>query len=298
MRAVTAAAGVPNPISRRADTPADITALLDELGGPVIVKPSAQQGAAGVSQVRSAADAAAAFRFATEGDEGGAPADTGTAGHVLVEQYVAGPEFSVELLVDSGQPVFANVTAKTLFDGPRPIERGHVLPIDDQPELVAALTELTGAVVAATGFDTGFIHCEWIVGKDGPVLVECAGRIPGDGITVLLSVAWGVDLVELYVALMEGRLDRSKVPQQPTGRAAVAFSGGTPGTVTAVTGEAAAAALDGVLLVLPLVAVDDQVRELRSSADRVAMAFAAGATAAQATSRAEAAVGLVTVATS
>ena len=293
LRRVTAAAGVPNPLSRRASGPADIVELLSELGAPVIVKPTALQAAAGVSQVHSADEAEAAFRFAVAGAGGEQPADAPTAGQVLVEQYVAGPEFSVEMLVEDGRPVFANVTAKQLFDGPRPVERGHVLPYDADPQIVASLTELTGSVVSATGFRSGFIHCEWIVGQAGPVLVECAGRIPGDGITVLLGVAWGVDLVELYADLMEGRLDHSRLPKQPACRAAVSFARTAPGTVVSVSGVEAASELDGVILVMPLVEVGDQVHDLRSSMDRVALAIAAGADPAEATARAEAAFSLI-----
>lgn len=298
LRRVTAAAGIPNPLSRRASGPADVVELLSELDGPVIVKPIALKAAAGVSRVHSADEAEAAFRYAVAGEGGEQPADAPTAGQVLMEQYVGGPEFSVEMLVENGRPVFANVTAKQLFDGPRPVERGHVLPYDADPEIAASLTELTGSVVWATGFRSGFIHCEWIVGHDGPVLVECAGRIPGDGITVLLGVAWGVNLVELYADLMEGRLDHSRLPKQPVGCAAVAFACATPGAVVSISGVEAASQSDGIILVMPLVEVGDQVPDLRSSADRVALAIAAGADLAEATARAEAAVGLVAVTTS
>jgi biotin carboxylase len=298
LRRVTAAGGVPNPLSRRASGPADVIDLLSELAGAVIVKPTALQGAAGVSRVHSADEAEAAFRFAVAGDGGEQPPDAPTAGQVLVEQYVAGPEFSVEMLVENGRPVFANVTAKQLFDGLRPVERGHVLPYDADPQIATSLTELTGRVVSATGFRSGFIHCEWIVDHDRPMLVECAGRVPGDGIMALLGIAWGDNLVALYADLMEGQLDHSRLPKQPICRAAVAFACATPGTVVSISGVEAASESDGAILVMPLVQVGDQVHELRSSMDRVAMAIAAGIDLAEATARADAAVGLVTVTTS
>lgn len=298
LRRVSAAAGVPNPLSRPASGPEDVEKMLAEVGGPVIVKPSGQQASAGVSQVHTADQADQAYRFALAGDEGGQPAEWTGANQVLVEQYVDGREFSVELLVSGGRTVFANVTAKQLFDGPRPIERGHVAPYDEDPALVASLTELTGAVVAATAFDTGLVHCEWIVGADGPMLVECAGRVPGDGITVLVSVAWGIDLMGLYTSMMAGRLDPALLPEGPTGHAAVAYSEAAPGTVTAVTGEDAAGEADGAFLVMVLVKAGEQVRPLRSSHDRVALVMATGDTAAEATARATDAAALVVIETS
>jgi hypothetical protein len=61
-------------------------------------------------------------------------------------------------------------------------------------------------VLASVGFGTGFVHCEWIVDDSGvPCLVECAGRMPGDGIIDLIEYAWDVTIVEAYLDLMRGR---------------------------------------------------------------------------------------------
>jgi len=295
LRRVTAAAGVPNPVSRSVEGPAEVVALLRELGAPVIVKPSNRAGSAGVTRVDSPEQATAAFGFALTGGESEPQREWGDGGEVLVEEYLAGPEFSVEMLVEDGRPVLGNITAKTLFDGPRPIERGHVLP-HSGPEAEEMLA-LTGRVVAATGFAAGIVHCEWIVTDRGSVLVECAGRIPGDGITALLGIGWGVDWVEQYVALMSGRLDRQLLPDQPVRSSAVALAAAEPGTVLAIDGLDRAGAIEGVLVVLPLVSVGDEVRPLRSSADRVALAISMGADPAEATARAEQAIALVRVRT-
>ena len=47
---------------------------------------------------------------------------------VLVEEYVEGPEFSVEVFLDDGIPRYASVTEK--HKGPLPyfVELGHVVP--------------------------------------------------------------------------------------------------------------------------------------------------------------------------
>jgi hypothetical protein len=243
--------------------------------------------------VHSAADAAEAYRFALAGEEGVVAPERGIASAVLAEQCIAGAEFSVEMLVRHGRPLFTNVTAKELFAGPRPIERGHVLPVDDQPDLVETLTELTARVLRAVAFDTGMVHCEWIVSDQGPYLVECAGRVPGDGITVLLELAWGDNLLARYVELLEGRPDPQSLPRSPERYAAVTFAAGVPGTVRSIRGVERAAAVKGVVSAMALVAPGASVRELRSSWDRVAMAIAVGATAVQAKARAARAVGMI-----
>ncbi|MEO6500488.1 MAG: ATP-grasp domain-containing protein [Jatrophihabitantaceae bacterium] len=295
LRRVSAAAGVPNPISERVDGPEAVIAMLARVGGPVIVKPAGRQAAVGVSRVDSPAEAAEAYRFAVAGEEGVVAPERGIASEVLAEQYIAGEEFSVEMLVGKGKPLFSNVTAKDLFEGPRPIERGHVLPVDDRPELVEALTELTVRVLRAAAFDTGIVHCEWIVSPQGPYLVECAGRVPGDGITVLLELAWGDNLLARYVELLEGRLNSQTTRRLPERYAAVAFAACDPGTVRSISGLEQAGAVEGVVTAAALVAVGASVQGLRSSWDRVAMAIAVGATADQAKAKAAGALSMIAV---
>jgi phosphoribosylamine-glycine ligase len=295
LRRVSAAAGLPNPLSEPVEDPEGIRRMLLRVDGPVIVKPASRQAAVGVSVVRSAAEAAEAYRFALAGEEGVVAPDRGIASAVLAEQYVAGEEYSVEMLVEHGRPLFSNVTAKQLFAGSRPIERGHVLPANDRLGLNPELTRLTGQVLDAVGFDTGFVHCEWIASQDGPYLVECAGRVPGDGITVLLALAWGDDLLARYVELLEGRLDRNAVPVTPQCHAAVAFAACPPGIVEAVSGIEQAATAEGVVSAMALVTPGTRVHALRSSWDRVAMAIATGDSAVEARARADQAAAMISI---
>ncbi|HTZ43956.1 MAG TPA: ATP-grasp domain-containing protein [Jatrophihabitans sp.] len=296
LRRVSAAAGVPNPVSRQVSSAEDVVALLTELDGPVIVKPSGRQAAVGVTRADTPAEAGAAYRFAAEAEENYGPQDR-VDSDVLAEQFIDGSEFSVEMLVAGGRPLFANVTEKALFDGPHPVERGHLLPYDADPDGAAELVELTGQVLAATDFDTGFVHCEWIRSETGPYLVECAGRVPGDGITVMLRLGWGCDLMDLYVQLLEGRLDPAAVPLKPVQYAAVAFATGTPGTVTAVSGAEQAAELPGVVSAMAMVAPGATVVPLANSWSRVAMVTAVGDTPDAARANADAALAAIEIST-
>ena len=127
---------------------------------------------------------------------------------MLAEQFVAGDEFSVELLVRDGEPLFANVTEKHLFDGPRPIELGHAVPAPIPPALTDLLVAQTRRVLDAVGFGSGFVHCEWIVMRGVPYLVECAGRMPGDLIVPMIDRAWRTDMVGAFATVMRGETAR------------------------------------------------------------------------------------------
>ena len=99
-------------------------------------------------------------------------------------------------------------------------------------ELLAAHTEL---VVGAADFRDGIVHCEWIVSGGTPYLVECAGRLPGDGLIGLISRAYPIQLLHAYYALLKGR-PLPDLPQRAKGAAAIRFLDAPHGVVTAVHG--------------------------------------------------------------
>ena len=180
LRAATAAAGIANPRSVVVDGPAAVTAFMAEVGAPIVLKPSNRQASVGTMVVYDEADVDASWAQCTEQDEGIFFPDRPLPGRMLAERFVRGEEFSVEMLVEAGRPVFGAVTKKFLFDGPRPIERGHLHPANIGAELTECLLRETRRVLSAVGMESGFVHCEWIVENGLPHLVECAGRMAGD----------------------------------------------------------------------------------------------------------------------
>jgi biotin carboxylase len=213
---------------------------------------------------------------------------------MLAEQYVTGDEFSVELVVQDGVTRFGNVTGKTVYPGPRPIELGHVVPADLPPEATELLLRETERVLEAVGFGTGFAHCEWIVSNATPYLVECAGRMPGDGIMELIQKAWQFEVAQLYIAVMEGRPAPS-VPSQASRGAAVWFLHVEPGQVVSVDGVDDAKSLPDVVTVIVGAEPGSRVHELRSSWDRIALVTACSNDTASALRRAQQAVDAITV---
>jgi biotin carboxylase len=294
-RLVSAAAGIRNPRSVPVSTPAEVRALLTEWGGSVVLKPANRQAAVGVRVLSDPGDVDAAWADCTDQDEGIYQPDRGIEVRMLVEEYVRGDEFSVELMSRDGVRVFGNVTGKALYPGDRPIEIGHTVPADIPAERTELLLAETERLLAATGFGTGFVHCEWIVDDSGvPCLVECAGRMPGDGIIDLIQYAWDVKIVEAYLDLMRGL----PVPPLPAGApraAAVWFLHPGAGEVVDVTGVEEAEATPDVLGVTVIVSKGDTIGDLRSSWDRVAMVEAGGPTADEALRTAKQALELITI---
>lgn len=277
MRRVTAAAGIPNPRSVEVSGPEDVKAFMTEVGGPIVLKPANRRASVGTKIVTDIGDVDVAWADCIQQDEGVFTPDRPMPLQMLAESFLRGDEYSVELMARGGQALFAGVTRKYLFDGPRPIEQGHLHPAATDPALTERLIADTLRVLDAAGFDTGFVHCEWMVEDGVPQLVECAGRMAGDWIIDLIEIAWGYDAVAAYYALMKGQEPPAPPPAAPKAAAIWMERAMADGEVVSVDGLDEARAVPGVRTVINVNA-GDKVYELRSSWDRIAGVIAEGAT--------------------
>ena len=295
LRRVSRAAGVPNPESVPAQQPADVLAFMRAHPGPVVLKPANRQASIGTQVISDPAEIADAWRVCTVQDEGVYVPDRPMDVRMLVESFVAGHEYSVEMLVRAGSALFANVTGKRLFPGPRPIEAAHVVPADIEPELAGLLAERTRDVLAAAGFQDGIVHCEWIVSGGVPYLVECAGRFAGDGIIDLIQRAYPVELNRAYFAVMSGEPVTVELPERAASAAAVRFLDIEPGIVQEVRGLDKARQATGVYAACVDYEVGAGFEGLASSWDRAGEVMVTAPTPAEALDLAEAAAALIEI---
>jgi biotin carboxylase len=295
LRRVAGAAGIANPASRHARGPDDVRAFMREHPGRVVVKPANRQGSVGTLILDDPAQVDDAWQWCVVHDEGVFVPDRGLPLSMLVEQYVDGHEFSVEMLVRDGEPVFANVTDKVLFPGPLPIEQGHIVPADIDDELADLLRGATRRLLGAIGFGTGVVHCEWILSDGVPYLVECAGRFAGDGIVQLVMSAYDFDLVRAYFSLMAGEPFVEPLPTRPVRAAAVRFLTTDAGVVESIEGVNEASAMPGVVACDISVEPGGRAPVLRSSWDRIGHVEVSAPTPAEAARLAEQALARVSV---
>ncbi len=296
LRAAAGRAGLRNPRHVVAQDPAAAAEFVRTAPLPCVVKPTARHASLGVRIVHGPDAAAQAWEQARAPEEPLLVPDRGITSQVLVEELVVGREFSVEMLVRAGVPVFTNITAKHLLAGDHPVDMGHDVPAALSPPEQAALTGAMTTLIRATGYGTGVLHGEWIVDADRvPVLLECAARMPGDSLCELIDRAWGFDVAAAYLELLTGGMPA--VPERPVGGAAIRFLAPAPGRVSAVHGTDRAREVPHVIEVEVDVVAGDRVPELHSSWDRCGHVVAAAPTpaaAAAATAAAVAAIGIVT----
>lgn len=113
----------------------------------------------------------------------------------LIEEFMRGQEYSIELFLNSGKTEFLEVTKKLKSKPPYFVELGHIIPapIDNKSEF-AKIAE-NGA--KALGIENGPLHIEVIDTIDGLKIVEINGRPGGDEITSqLIPLSFGVNIFQ------------------------------------------------------------------------------------------------------
>ncbi|WP_456786151.1 ATP-grasp domain-containing protein [Cellulomonas sp. P5_C5] len=248
-------------------TPEEVDQFRATREGRCVLKPTNRQASLGVHIMGPDADAAAVLAAAAGADEPKLRASTLRTGAFLVESVLDGPEISHEALVLDGVVVFANTTAKQVRPGARPVETGHLVPAPLPAPTADAIEAAVRRFVAATGYRTGVLHSEWILVGGRPHLVECAGRLPGDHIDVLIDLAYPGSLLSDYLALLSR--GSATTGRQATATAAIRFLDLPAGVVDAVNGVDHASTVDDVVEVEVDVQPGDRVRSLASSWDRV-----------------------------
>jgi len=115
---------------------------------------------------------------------------------LLLEQYLDGVEFDVDLVMQDGECVFSSVSQNWPTAEPSFQETGLHLPPDHNKKAVAGLVELSVQTVQAFGFRQGVLQVEGKCTSHGPRVVEVNSRMGGARIHQMVEAVWGVDLIE------------------------------------------------------------------------------------------------------
>ncbi|MEU8888659.1 ATP-grasp domain-containing protein [Streptomyces sp. NPDC048442] len=258
-------------------------------GTPCVVKPVSSSGSAGVTKVSDESELAEAFARAADSYLG--LSNTG----VLVEEFLEGPQFSVEAFSEAGEHVMVAITRK--YSDPQSfVELGHVAPADLSDVDTKAIHDYVPGILDALGITFGPTHTEVILTPKGPRLIETHVRMGGDMIPTLALEATGVDIDDCTArqTLGEQVLPAIRATlEEETGRdcSAIWFAAlDAPGTLEEVHGLTEARALPGVTEVDLMLRPGAKVGTLESSVSRVAYARASAPTQEQAVRAARAAV--------
>jgi biotin carboxylase len=183
-------AGVDQPRYAWVDTAEEALAAAESIGYPVVVKPRGMGASIGVVLAADAGEVVEAFRTADEASRIGAVSYRGGA---LVEEYLDGPEISIDAAVVDGEyhPMFVARKQVGLF--PYFEEIGHHVAADDPLRTDETLLAMLRAAHRAIGYGNGVTHTEVKLTARGPIIVEINGRLGGDLIPRIGQLATGID---------------------------------------------------------------------------------------------------------
>jgi biotin carboxylase len=239
-RAGLRAAGIPVPQFAAARTCAAAVAAAAQIGFPVVVKPVAGSGSIGTRLCTGPDEVAAAASYVLDTD----PADLALPPQhaVMVEEYLAGPEYSVETL---GTEV-VGVTRKHLGPAPFFVETGHDFPAPLGAAREQAICAAALSALRALRLGWGAAHVELRYTALGPRVVEVNPRLAGGMIPRVVAAACGIDMIFHVVAQAAGQ-PAVAVPTR-AGAASIRFLVATaPGRVIEIRGVPGARRLPGVV---------------------------------------------------
>lgn len=275
MRGLLAERGL-SPVSfEAAATRDEVPDAVRRIGYPAVVKPSALAGSRGVFLWREPQDQATWTALVDQYDYDGP---------FLVEEYLVGPEYSVETLSKDGRHQVVGITEKLLGAPPLFVEVGHVHPAPLPRDRAQAIEDLTTELLTACGYRFGPAHTEVIWTRRGPRIVESQSRLGGDRIPRLVQLATGLDIERAIFAGMAG--PAAELPA-PTASATVRFFTFPPGRVDEIRGLEAARRLDFVDELNVRLRPGDIASEVRDSKSRHGHVIVRGATPEEARARYE-----------
>jgi biotin carboxylase len=257
----------PDPAIRRAAA---------AIGFPCVIKAvslSASQGVLRADHADQAVEAAARIRRILAGARrpAGEP--------LLVEEYLRGPELSIDaLLAGGGLTPLAIFDKPGMTDGPTFAETLLVTPSRLPAPTLATAVGTAVRAARALGLRTGPVHAELRVTTAGPAMLELAARSIGGLCSRALRFPGGRSLEELILASALGEPVPASAGQAPRPSGVFMLPVPRAGVLRAVEGRADAEAVPGITGVTITIPPGRRLRPLPDGDQYLGFIFAEAAT--------------------
>ena len=271
----------PSPLSKGAYLEEDALRIAKEVKGDIIIKPSRNSGSRGVTRLEANSnegDILYAFKRALENSYDHS---------AVIEQYIDGPEFSVEIVIWNNEPQVLTVTDKLTSGSPYFVELGHSQPSQFPHHELIKIKNAAIDGCKALKLNWCVAHAEIKLQDSNPFIIEIGARLGGDFIsTELVHLSTGVDMVAAAINLALGKIPDLVPKHNPQG-AAIRYFTPKAGKLTKITN------LDNIIedpnryQLEVYKKVGDTIPELRSSLDRSGHVITIGKDANEAITNAE-----------
>lgn len=257
-------AGVKQPWFHILHSGESLETLSPQLCFPCVCKPTDNSGNRGVQLVNAPEELVQAVKNSRINSR---------SGDVIIQEYMTGPEVSVEIIVWDSIIHTIAITDKLTTGEPFFIEMGHSEPTRVPPVMADSIRELAEQAVRALGIHNGAAHAEIKITNDGPKMVEIGARLGGGCInTHLVPLSTGVDILGAAIQCTLGQ--EPKLTKTLSQAAALRHLPVKEGTIHSIDGVEQAKEIPGVDDVVFLKKVGDKIQKFANGADRIGMVIA------------------------
>ncbi|EEU12135.1 ATP-grasp domain-containing protein [Anaerococcus vaginalis] len=187
---------------------------------------------------------------------------------VMVEEFMEGPEVSVETISVDGKCNIIQITDKITTGAPYFVEMGHSQPSQLPDSIKDKIKEITIAANKAIGIISGPSHTEIKITQNGPKIVEIGARLGGDNITTHLTpLSTGVDMVESCIKIALGEKPDIRIKYDKA--SAIRYFDQSHGRIKSIRGVEEASKLPGIIQISIIHGKDHIINGIKSSSDRV-----------------------------
>jgi biotin carboxylase len=274
MREVLADAGFEKVVAEPIADAAALERLGARHGYPLVLKPTDGSGSRGVVRVGSPDEISQVWRQATSlrGRDDLPFAKFYPVDRFIAEEFIDGPEYSVESFSFAGRHIAVSVTQKLAAGF---VEMGHAEPADLAPQDEARIVDYVGQFLTVMGLRDGVAHTEIKLSDRGPRIIESHDRVAGDRIMDLVKAVYRLDLEQYAVGWPHRLVPELTKRPVPHGGAATRFLTAPRGTVVAVEGTDEVLSHPGVLDLELDVEVGSEIGELMDNFDRLGQVLVA-----------------------
>jgi carnosine synthase len=194
-------AGLPTPRFTLLRDASSLPAAAAQIGFPAVIKPVFGAEALGCLRVDDLPALEEGYARVAEVVTPETNAIFEQGRDLMLEEYLDGREFDVDMVLSEGECVFSAVSENWPTEEPYFVETGMHSPSSYPADRQAAMTDLCIRTAFALGFRDGVLHAEVKDTSSGPRLLEMNARIAGGIIEEIHRLVTGVSLVEQQLLL-------------------------------------------------------------------------------------------------
>lgn len=240
---------------------------INKVKGKMIVKPADNSGSRGVFLIEDVSNKEL-IDYAFESSM-----KFSRSSEIIVEEFMEGPEVSVETLSVHGRVYIIAITDKLTTGAPRFVEMGHSQPSRLPDDIKSQIEAVAKDTVKSIGIINGPSHTEMIITSKGPKIVEIGARLGGDCITThLVPLSTGIDMVKCCIEIAMGKVPDIK--NRFNKGSSIRYFKSNTGKIHSTEGIDKVKKLPGVKEIFLTKSIGDIVGEVTSSVDRIGFIIA------------------------